>query len=556
MTIQTVGQAIVEALVTEQVTHVFGLAGSHILGIYDALIDTPSIRHITVKHENNAALMADMYGRLTRRPGVCLVTAGPGAMNSLPGIGQAFVHASPVIHISGSVPRRANMETLHGADDADFTRCMFDPVTKWSVRPESAAEIPEIIARAFAVALEGRPGPVHIEIPWDLLQADAQELPPFRSHTPQRVAPDPVGLNQIADKLRQAKRPLLAADKGVVRAGAEAMLVHLAERLAAPVVVTRDAIGAIPSSHPLQAGTLSLFATDPSVFQTMKKSDLVVAVGFRTGTENIALLNKSVASDLVCIALDDTHRPNPRASITLTADNALALQALTSILEGVSAPSEDIAQELARNRRLVQEGLKRSISAFRTTRPIHFGWAMHELAPYVGNDTIVVCDVGNHGVWARTFLPVHAFYSQPQPGAWAEMGFALPGAIAAKLVYPDKTVIGVTGDGSFLMSCGDFATAVEARTPIVLIILNDGNYGMITMMQRHQFGREGYSLIRSPNFAALAASFGAKGLRVEDPADLPDAYAEALHHQGPTIIDVVAGSTYAYPDYGAILQGK
>jgi acetolactate synthase-1/2/3 large subunit len=555
MTMQTVGQAVVEALVAEQVTHAFGLAGSHILGIYDALADAPSIRHITVKHENNAALMADMYGRLTRRPGVCLVTAGPGAMNSLSGIGQAYVHASPIIHISGSVPHGANMEALHGVDEADFTRHIFEPVTKWSVRPESATDIPEVMARAFTVALEGRPGPVHIEIPWDVLQAEIQELPSYSGSTPQRVVPDPAVLDQIAAKLRQAKRPLLAVDKGVARAGAETTLLQLAERLAAPIVTTRDVVGVIPGAHPLQAGVLSTFASVPTVFQTVKKSDLVVAVGFRTGTENMALLNRTVEGDLVCIALDDGHRPNPRASLTLTADNGLALQALNGALENVSAPSEEIAHELALSGRLVQEGLERHIDTFRAARPIHFGWAMHELAPHVDPDTIVVCDVGNHAVWARTFLPVHTVYSQLQPGAWAEMGFALPGAITAKLVHPDKTVIGVTGDGSFLMSCSDFVTAVEAQTPIVLIILNDNNYGMITMMQRSQFGRDVHSHIQSPDFAAFAESFGAKGLRVEDPADLADAYAEALQYQRPTIIDVVSGPTYAYPDYQTMLQG-
>jgi acetolactate synthase-1/2/3 large subunit len=348
----------------------------------------------------------------------------------------------------------------------------------------------------------------------------------------------------------------LIADKGVVRTAAEATLVQLAERLAAPIVTTRDVIGVIPSAHPLYGGTLSTFATDPSVFHIIKNSDLVVAIGFRTGTENTALLNKSVAGDVVCVALDDRHTPNPRASITLTADNGLTLRALDAALQGTSAPSEDIAQELAASRRLIEEGLERHIAAFRTTRPMHFGWAMPELAPHVDANTIVVCDVGNHAVWTRTFLPIHAAYSQPQPGAWAEMGFALPGAIAAKLVHPEKTVIGVTGDGSFLMSCSDFVTAVEAQTPIVLIILNDSNYGTIAMMQRSQFGRDVHADIQSPDFAAFARSFGAKGWRVEDPADLAEAYNEALRCQTPAIIDVVAGPTYPYPDYKAMLEGK
>src|SRR5690606_27833872 len=197
------------ALVGEGVEYIFGLVGSHVLEIYDALHDAPSIRHITCKHENNAAVMADAYGRLTGKPGVVLVTAGPGATNSLTGVAQAYMAASPMIHISGAVPRGASMESFHGVDGEQFLVPMFAEVTKWSVSIQRPEEIPGVFAKAFAIATSGRPGPVHIEIPQDVLLHDAVEMPAYAPVTIDPVTLDRAILDDLAARVRASKNPVI-----------------------------------------------------------------------------------------------------------------------------------------------------------------------------------------------------------------------------------------------------------------------------------------------------------------------------------------------------------
>ena len=206
----TAGQVLVQALLGENVDMIFGISGSHILGIYDALADAPAIRHITAKHENNAALMAYMYGRLTGRPGVCLVTAGPGATNSLTGVAQAYNSPSPVVHISGAVPPNDGKEALHGVDNPDFTRKMFEEVTKWSVAIHQTQEIPEVFAKAFSIAVSGRPGPVHIEIPWSLLRAEPTSVSSYQPKSPESQIPDARLMNQMVGVLRASERPVIS----------------------------------------------------------------------------------------------------------------------------------------------------------------------------------------------------------------------------------------------------------------------------------------------------------------------------------------------------------
>ncbi|HEU5424600.1 MAG TPA: thiamine pyrophosphate-binding protein, partial [Nitrolancea sp.] len=212
---QRSGAAVVEALQAEGVEHVFGLVGSHVLEIYDALADAPSIRHITVKHETAASGMADAYGRLTGRPGVVLVTAGPGATNSLTGVAQAYMAASPLVHISGAVPRGASYESFHGVDQPDFLVRMFAEVTKWSVSVQHPAEIPHVLARAFALATSGRPGPVHVEIPQDVLLAEATEMDAYQRTEipPVRLSDD--DLARLVAQIRASRNPVIWAGKGV-----------------------------------------------------------------------------------------------------------------------------------------------------------------------------------------------------------------------------------------------------------------------------------------------------------------------------------------------------
>lgn len=548
------GRAVVEALQAEAVDRIYCLPGSHVLEIYDALAECPAIRLVTCKLESSVALMADIHGRLTGQPGVCLVTAGPGAANSLPGVAQAYAAASPLIHISGAVPLDGAREAFHGADDPDFTLRMFRDVTKGSVRVERIEAIPESFARAFQLARSGRPGPVHIEIPREtntsrhLISARRAPVPPYRRLAVAGRPPAPDEVGRVAERLARARRPVIAAGKGVLRNDATEALAALAERLAAPVIFPQDAIGVIRDDHPWAAGFFALWSLSPFFEELLGEADLLLSVGLRAGTATSNLLAGRAPAEHIFVDFGDDGAPHPSASLTLIADPGATLKAL--LAAPAVGPRDDPARRarLAAMRRAYRGHMAEIVERSRGARPIHPGVAVRVLAQVLDPDAVVVSDVGNCAVWLRNLLPVHHPHAHLQSGMWNAMGLALPSAIAAKLALPRRQVVGVVGDGAFLMSLGELGTALEQGTPIVLMVLNDGAYGMIRMLQMKAFGRTLGCQIQSPDFAALARAFGGVGLRVEDPADLAPALREALDAGLPAVVDVLTGD-YPYPDF-------
>ncbi len=548
------GRAVVEALQAEGVDRIFCLPGSHVLEIYDALAECPAIRLVTCKLESSISLMADIHGRLTGEPGVCLVTAGPGAANSLPGVAQAYASASPLVHISGAVPLDGAREAFHGVDDPDFTLRMFRDVTKWSVRVERIGDVPEVFARAFHLARSGRPGPVHIEIPREtntgrhLIVARPAPVPSYRRRAVAPRSPAPEDIARLAERLARARRPVIAAGKGVLRNGATEPLAALAERLAAPVIYPQDAIGVIRDDHPWAAGFFALWSLSPFFTDLLKGADLLLSVGLRAGTATSNLLAGCAPAEYIFVNFGDEGTPPPAASLHLAADPGPLLRAL--LAAPALGPREDSARRaaLAAMRRAYREGMEQIAEEFRGARPIHPGAAVRALAGVLEEDAVVVSDVGNCAVWLRNLLPVRHAHSHLQSGMWNAMGLALPSAIAAKLALPERQVVGVVGDGALLMSLGEFGTALEQGTPITLLVLNDGAYGMIQKLQVQAFGRTLGCEFRSPDFAALARDFGGVGLRVEDPADLVPALRKALEAGVPAVVDVLTGD-YPYPEF-------
>ncbi len=548
------GRAVVDALQAEGVDRIYCLPGSHVLEIYDALAECPGIRLVTCKLESSISLMADIHGRLTGEPGVCLVTAGPGAANSLPGVAQAYDAASPLVHISGAVPLDGAREAFHGVDDPDFTLRMFRDVTKWSVRAERIEAIPEILARAFQTARAGRPGPVHIEIPREtntsrhLIASRPAPVPPYRQLAVAARAPAPDDAARVAERLARARRPVIAAGKGVLRNGATGPLAALAERLAAPVIYPQDAIGVIRDNHPWAAGFFALWSLSPFFTDLLQETDLLLSVGLRAGTATSRLLAGRAPAEHIFVDYGDDGAPPPSASLSLAADPGPFLRALLAA-PGLG-PRDDPARRagLAAMRRAYREGMEGILERFRGARPIHPGVAVHALSEVLDEDAVVVSDVGNCAVWLRNLLPVRHPHAHLQSGMWNAMGLALPSAIAAKLAFPRRHVVGVVGDGALLMSLGEFGTALEQGTPIALLVLNDGAYGMIQKLQVQAFGRTLGCQFRSPDFAALARDFGGVGLRVEDPADLVPALRKALDAGVPAVVDVLTGD-YPYPDF-------
>src|SRR5688572_10502565 len=263
------GEAVAEALREEGVERVYSVPGSHIHPIYDGLSRVSSIRMVTCKQEPNVALMADAYGRLTGKPGVCVVTAGPGGLNSMAGVAQAYGAASPLVHIGGAVPLKAQREAFHGVDNPAFVHEMYKSITKWSARVERLADIPEVMAKAFHIARSGRPGPVHVELPRVsdyseyILQEQPAVLPAYALRPTVTTPPDPKDVDRYAKRLMEAKAPVIAAGKGIIRQGALKELSELSLKLQAPVVTAQDAIGVIPEAHPLFAGHFQHYRTHP-----------------------------------------------------------------------------------------------------------------------------------------------------------------------------------------------------------------------------------------------------------------------------------------------------
>ena len=545
---QRSGAAIVEALKAEGVEHIFGLVGSHVLEIYDALADEPTIRHITVKHETAASGMADAYGRLTGRPGVALVTAGPGATNSLTGVAQAYMAASPLVHISGAVPSGASYESFHGVDRPDFLVRMFAEVTKWSVSIARPEEIPHVLARAFALATSGRPGPVHIEIPQDVLLAGPTLMAPYARQVipPTRLTETELG--QLIGHIRASRRPVIWAGKGVRATFADDALAELAALLEAPVILAGDAAGALPDTHPLSTGQLALYAHTPLQRALLAEADLVVAVGERGGTGHADMLFAAAAAPVVGIWLGDAGEgPDPRARGGAVADPPVALGQLLEACGDQQRPVDRaLRARITRGkddlRQHIRDGIRRDYGA---ARPLHYGVALDALPELVDGDTIVLGDIGSHNQWTRLVLQTLNRDTYTPEGYWGAMGFGLPAALAAKLAFPAKKVIAVTGDGCFLMASADFATAVESGINPVVVILNDRQYGMIVGMQERAYGRASETALAGPDFVAFARAFGADGMRVDEPAQLRAALERGL--ASPTIFVIDVTCDYRFP---------
>lgn len=547
---QRSGTAIIRALKAEGVEHVFGLVGSHVLEIYDALADEPSIRHITVKHETTASGMADAYGRLTGKPGVVLVTAGPGATNSLTGVAQAYMAASPLVHISGAVPRGASFESFHGVDREDFLVRMFAEVTKWSVSIQNPADIPRVLARAFAVAQSGRPGPVHIEIPQDVLLADATEMDVYQrvEIEPARLRDD--DLNALSARIGESTRPVIWAGKGVRARFAHQELAELAELLEAPVILSGDASGAIPDTHPLSTGQLALYDRTPLQKQLAAEADLIIAVGERGGTGHADVIFNLGNAPVVGIWLgNDGESPDPRSVAGAVADIKVGLDQL---LEAIGDQQRPVDQALRARITRGKDGLRRHVREqikrdYGLDHPMHYGVALDALSDLVDADTIVLGDIGSHNQWTRLLVESLNRTTYTPEGYWGAMGFGLPAAMAAKLAYPDKKVVAVSGDGCFLMASSDFSTAVENGLNPVIVILNDRQYGMIVGMQEGYYGRKSETALDGPDFVAYARSFGGDGMRV----DRPDQMREALERgfASPSIFVIDASCDYRHPAY-------
>ena len=551
------GHAAIEVLKANGVEVVFGLNGDHVLRLYDGLADLRGIQHVTVKHENNAALAAEAYGRLTGRPGVALTTAGPGALNSISGVARAMASGAPLVSLSGAVPSGAALETFHGVDQVDFTERAFTPITKSSRRVTRAAEIQPAISEAFRLAVAGRPGPTHVEVTRDVLEGET-----FDAEVPE-PAPVPSGvvsadLQRALDRIRAARRPVIVAGKGAWYPLVSSALIAFAEALEAPVCHTWEGHGAMPTVHALSLGPFRVMETHPLVLAELGAADLIVGVGARVGTEPFRALQEDYGDRLLILDAADAPTQEFGPAIGSVPSLAATLRALAGAVH--SSPSAGFARSTcAEAQHLLARGLTVEMERHAGARPWHIGRAIAALSERLTPEMVVTSDVSNVKLWIPFQLRTFGPHSHVQAGSWGTMGYALPAAIGAAFAYPGRKIVGLAGDASFLMSSADLVTLAQHRLPVVIGVHHDGRIGMIDYMQRIA-GRTPYATeIGEVDYVKMAEAAGAKGILVEDPSRIGAAWDEALAEDGPVVIEFMAGHDFPRPSLQRFIdqaQGK
>ena len=549
------GEAVVEALQAEGVQRVYSVPGSHIHPIYDALSRVNSIKLVTCKLEPNVSLMAEAHGRLSGKPGVCIVTAGPGAVNSMAGVAQAYGAASPMVHISGAVPLNAELECFHGVDDPAFVNEMFKPITKWTARVERLTDVPEALAKAFHIARSGRPGPVHVELPRlsDYSEFVLQEAPAVLSaykSIPTAVAtPEPEDVDRFASAIMAANSPVLAAGKGVIRRQAMQELAALSEKLQASVIFAQDSIGVISEDHPLAAGYISDFQPHPLCAEALRGADLVLCVGMRMGAAEMATLTRlGPEVGKIVIGFDDAVNLRYQGNNQRVADPKLFLQALLERLGNYQRPrNATLINKLAYGKATIRSKLTAQNKPHENDKPIHPGILMDAINSVLDDTAVLASDVGSCQMWARRYRRIASPESFMQSGVWNAMSYALPTAIAAKLELPSRDVMALAGDGAFLMTIGDLATTAEYGANILMVVTNNGTFGQTYLQQASLYGHTYGTTFDSPNFCEIAKACNVHSIRVSDPKDLEAALRQGLAatRHSPALVEVmVADNPY------------
>jgi acetolactate synthase-1/2/3 large subunit len=539
------GGTVVKSLVWHKVETVYGLPGSHILEIYDWLRAEKRINNVLTMHEINAAFMADAHGRLTGQPGVCIVTAGPGATNAVTGIAQAYAEASPVVLITGGPNGREKIRHDHTVDDLDFLLKIYRPLTKWSVRIERLKDIPSILDKAFNVATSGRPGPVHLEIPTSVLLSSGY-MSEFGVDT-KTVAPDITSsVKRVTEILQSAADPIIAVGKGVQREFCSEEVTRLSEVLCAPILTLPSSISAVPYDFPLYlgydlAGDGSRWMVHPSINSLIKEADVILSLGF--DVEERLFYFRENKGTLIQVHRDPSTTGDDEAACSRESvvDVEASVKEFVKLLE-TEVKERHIRPKVVEKRisdikKKIREDIAASIEW--GAKPIHPGEISTELRRILDDDAIVTLDVGDTSEWAKVCCRARTSNTILASGRYCSMGFALPAAIAAKINFPDKQVVAVTGDGGFLMSYMDFPTLVKYKLGIIVIVGNNQRYGMIWNMQRAKYrGRTFATEIQVPDLAEYARTFGASGFKVKDPKDLKNTLEEAINTKGPVLVDV------------------
>ncbi|HEX8663170.1 MAG TPA: thiamine pyrophosphate-binding protein [Beijerinckiaceae bacterium] len=527
---RTGGQILVDQLVTHGVDHLFCVPGESYLAVLDALHDA-AIAVTVCRQEGGAAMMAEACGKLTGRPGICFVTRGPGATNASPGIHIAMQDSTPLILFVGQVARE--MKEREAFQELDY-KAVFGTMAKWVVDVDDPARLPELISRAFHVATNGRPGPVVIALPEDMLteEASVADAPPYE---PVETHPGLTQMAELQKLLWAARQPVAILGGSRWSAQAVQRFARFAERFALPVTTSFRRQMLFPADHPCYAGDCGI-GPNPKLLARLKEADLVLLVGGRMSempSQSYTLFEiPSPRQTLVHVHPDPeelgrVYRPH-------LAINA-APTGFSAALEGVQPPNDVPWAEGTRKAHV-------DFLAWTDPATVHppgrfrMNEAMAHLRRTLPADTIVCNGAGNFAVWVHRFWHFRHYASQLAPTS-GSMGYGVPAAVGAKRMFPDRTVVCLAGDGDFLMNGQELATAVQYDLPIVVILLDNGMYGTIRMHQEREYpGRISATMLKNPDFAAYAAAFGGHGERVETTEDFAPALTRALASGKPAIL--------------------
>lgn len=528
-----------EALVHEDVDVIFGYPGGAIMPVYDALYDyQEKIRHILVRHEQGAGHAAEGYARMTGKPGVALVTSGPGATNVVTALADAMLDCVPMVAISGQV--HASLLGTDAFQEADVVG-ITAPVTKWNYQITHASEIPEVFAKAFHIARTGRPGPVLIDITknaqFESCNFSYKKQPDLPSYQPTTV-PNQKQIELAAKLINTAKHPYLLIGHGILIAKAEKELKTFVEKTGIPAAATLHGISALPSDHPLYVGMLGMHGNYGPNKQT-NKADVIIAIGMRFDDRVTGRLSDyATNAKIIHIDIDPAElNKNVPSTIPIVADAKQALIALTNLVK--KKKHTKWVEEFKKYDKEEFEKVKQN-EVYPTQGQITMAEVINELSEKTNGEAVLVADVGQHQmIAARYYKPIQTD-SYITSGGLGTMGFALPAAIGAKVATPERQVIAVMGDGSFQMNIQELATIAQEGIPVKIVILNNGYLGMVRQWQELFFDKR-YSFVQlqNPDFVSVAKGFFIDAKRVEKREQLDAALDALVSASTPQLLEVV-----------------
>jgi acetolactate synthase I/II/III large subunit len=536
----------IRCLEAEGVEYIFGIPGEETSDLIMSLLDS-KIKFVLVRHEQAAAFMADMYGRLTQKVGVCLSTLGPGATNLTTGVANANMDRSPILVITGQTDTDFLHKESHQNMDAV---AMFKPITKWRWSIRNADSIPEIVSRAFKIALEEKAGAVHLELPQDIAKMQS-DIKPIKTQQVFRSRPNEELIGKAANLILESKTPILLVGNGCIRGRPSLYVRKFVEKTGICSMNTFMAKGVISDKSDRHLHTIGIREADHASI-AMREADLVIAIGYDLVEYSPKHWNGSLDKKIIHIdftpAESDTYYP---PTIEIAADIEYTMYAILEEIERIRKQDET-EEEKQRQYRIPHpdppelfKTIKREI-VWRLERykndfsyPIKPEKLVLDVRDALDESDIVISDVGVHKLWIAKIYNTYTPNTCIVPNGFCSMGFALPAAIAAQLVDPSHKIVAMCGDGGFLMNVQEIETAVRLRLPIIVIVWCDYDYGMISLKQIYEFGRSAFTKFNNPNFVKLAESFGATGYNVRSTEEFSKVLEKAkVSKSSPVIISI------------------